>query len=126
MWRVFAEPELSTTLDDRVALVATQGHPGVVGSTYELAVKFGPVVIPQMITVRESVTNERLEAVTEVEGKVVAVQLAEFVASENGTELTWTVTMQAPKLMASATKKKSSRELEAWLEAADAVAARLL
>ena len=54
MWQVFARPEVSSTLDDRVTLASSQGLPGSIGSSYELLLKIKSRAVGQRVEVVES------------------------------------------------------------------------
>lgn len=118
MWQLFADPTRVSTLDPRITVAASRGVAGAVGSSYDLSVRMGPLEIPQTVTVRKSIPEVRLEAVTAVEGRDVATQLAEFVPTHVGTAVTWTVTQRASWLLAWAVRRKANKELARWLEAA--------
>lgn len=122
MWRVFAHPDISSTLDHRVALVSSVGAPGSVGSSYELAIKVGARKAQQHVEVVDSSEPSRLRATTFMKGKAVADQLAELTSDQGGTRVTWTVTQKVPAALAFLVRRQVRRELPRWLDAAGSAA----
>jgi carbon monoxide dehydrogenase subunit G len=120
LWRVFADPEVASSLDSRVQLVGSSGDPGAVGSSYDLVVKAGPLHVEQHVVVTASAEPSLIVAETSTAGRVVAVQRAELAAVDEGARLTWTVEQQAPALLAAWARRRCQRELDRWLAAADA------
>jgi hypothetical protein len=95
VWRVIADPVISTTLDERVSLVATSGELGTVGSTYELDVAANGGVIRMYVEVIEAQRPRRQTAVTRIEGSKPAKQTAELLTEGPETTLRWTVSVHA-------------------------------
>ena len=122
MWRVFAHPDISCTLDHRVTLVSSLGSPGSVGSSYELALKVGAKRAQQHVEVVESNEPTLLRATTFMKGKAVADQVAELTSDQGGTHVTWTVTQNVPALLALVARRQVRKELPRWLDAADSAA----
>jgi hypothetical protein len=122
LWDVFTDPVRAASIDRRVTLVSSSGPPGDVGSSYEIDARSGLLRMRQHIEVLEAERPTFLKAATMMNGRVVAIQTTLIKPRSSGCQVTWTVTMESPRLVAGIARRKAERELPRWLEAA-AVAA---
>lgn len=118
LWDVFTDPVKAASIDRRVTLVSSSGPPGAMGSSYEIDARSGLLRMRQRVEVMEAERPTYLKAATTMNGRVIAIQTTLIRPLSVGCQVTWTVTLESPRLMAGMARRKAERELPQWLEAA--------
>lgn len=114
VWWVLATPSQQPVIDARVQVVNEWGEAGAVGSGYELAVPRRPVMRLQVV---DALPGERHLVSVAWEGRTRGAQDARLVPDGTGCVLTYTMSIDVPRVLAPIQRWYGMKQLGEWLDA---------
>ena len=122
VWSVLATPSRQPVVEPRVRLVSEWGEPGTVDSGYELALRGRPTM---RLRVTEAVPGERHVTELEWNGRPRGSQEAHLRGDGSGCLLTYTMSVEVPRVLRPLQRAYGGRQLGRWLEAVARVSTAL-
>ena len=113
VWSVLATPSRQPAVDPRVRLTGEWGEPGTVGSSYELAMRGKPTT---RLSVTDAEPGVRHVAAVGWNGRPRGSQEAHLRPDGAGCVLTYTVSIDVPRVLRPVQKSFGARQLGRWLE----------
>lgn len=114
VWSVLATPSLQSAVDPRVRLTGEWGEPGTVGSSYELAMRGKPTT---RLNVTDAEPGERHVVAVGWDGRTRGSQEARLRPDGAECLLTYTVSIDVPRVLRPVQMAFGARQLGRWLEA---------
>jgi carbon monoxide dehydrogenase subunit G len=113
VWWVLATPSLQSAVEPRVRLTGERGEPGTVGSSYELAMRGKPTT---HLSVTDAEPGVRHVAAVGWSGRHRGSQEAQLRPDGAGCVLTYTVSIDVPRILRPFQRTFGARQLGRWLE----------
>lgn len=114
VWSVLSTPSQQPVIEPRVRLVSEWGTPGTVDSGYDVAMRGRPTM---RMTVTDAIPGELHAVAIGFKGRQRGRQEARLRSHEEGCVLTYTFSIEVPRLMSGIQRSYGNKQLVRWLDA---------